>query len=62
MKTIPKLISVSELSLILNINEKTIKTLAKTSQIPFLKIKRRLYFNLDVLFNYFSCLEGGTVC
>jgi hypothetical protein len=55
-----KRISASELSLILNISEDTIKILAKTKQIPSKFENRRIWFDFPELLEHFQRLEGGT--
>ena len=59
MKSIPKLISAGELSLVLDISEETVKILAKTGQIPCTYIKRRIFFDITVIMKHFQRLEGG---
>jgi hypothetical protein len=54
-----QLVTVEQLSLILNINASTIEKLAKTKQLPGKLIKRRYHFDVDSVLRYFRTLEGG---
>ena len=46
-----------ELALILNIQEETVKKLAKTNQLPCTKKKTKFYFDFQEILNYFAILE-----
>jgi len=59
MKTTPKRLTVNELSLVLNISEKTLKILHKTKQLPGVYIKRQLFFDFEKMLKHFQNLEGG---
>jgi len=59
MKTIPNRLTAGELSLVLNISEETVKTLAKTKQLPSIRIKNRLYFDFNKVLMHFRKMEGG---
>ena len=52
-------LSSAQLSLILNISEKTIKKLAKEKEIPATFVNRRPQFNWSDIINHFQILEGG---
>jgi len=52
--------SAEELSLILCISEETVKTLAKTKQIPSMRQKNRLYFDFNKVLDHFRKIEDGT--
>ena len=58
MKT-TKHLTMEELSLLLGINERTIKQLVKTRQLPCTYVQRRPFFDFDVLLRHFRRLEGG---
>ena len=53
-----------DLALIFNIQEETVKRLAKTNQLPCEKVKNRRYFDFEVILKHFEALEseleGGT--
>lgn len=59
MKELSNLLTVEELSGILNISEFTIKELARSRQLPCVYVNRRPRFNLDTLLRFFRQLEGG---
>jgi hypothetical protein len=60
MKNALSRMSAEELSLVLCISEETVKTLAKTKQIPFVRQKNRLYFDFTKVLDHFRKMEGGT--
>jgi len=60
MKNVPSRMSAEELSLVLCISEETVKTLAKTKQIPSVRQKNRLYFDFKKILEHFRKIEGGT--
>ncbi len=55
----PQNLSAAEVSLILNISEKTVKKLAKNKELPCIFQNRRPHFNWNELINHFKVLEGG---
>jgi hypothetical protein len=59
MKTLPKLLTAGELSLILDVNLRTVKKLVKTNQLPVVYVNRRLHFDYNEVLAYFGRLEGG---
>jgi hypothetical protein len=59
MRTLPKLLTAGELSMILDINLLTVKKLAKTKQLPAVYIKKRPHFDFDKIAAHFERLEGG---
>ncbi|MDR2661842.1 MAG: helix-turn-helix domain-containing protein [Treponema sp.] len=59
MKRILKLLTAKELSLILNITERTVKKLAKTNQLPATYVNRRLHFDFNKVMARLRQLEGG---
>jgi hypothetical protein len=52
-----KKMDAKELALVLNINEKTIKKLANSGQIPCFCVKKRVYFNFLEVITYLKKLE-----
>ena len=46
-----------ELAQVLNVHEKTVKSLAKTGQIPCLYQNKRIYFNFFEVIRYLKNLE-----
>ena len=61
----PEKMTPEELALVLNIHEGTIKKLAKTKQLPCLRLKNRMYFSFKEILVFFRdmetlSLEGGT--
>jgi len=58
-KQILQYLNAEQLSLILNISEKTIKRLAKEKEIPATFVNRRPQFKLEDIINHFQLLEGG---
>ncbi|MDR2095361.1 MAG: helix-turn-helix domain-containing protein [Treponema sp.] len=61
MKNLPKQLSSEDLALILNVNNTTVRKLAKTNQLPCMYIKRRLCFDLGKVLNHLKQLEGGII-
>jgi excisionase family DNA binding protein len=59
MNNLSRSVSAKELARLLNVNEFTIKKLAKEKQIPCRLIKRRYRFNLKTVLQFFRKLEGG---
>ena len=59
MKLLPTRMTASELSLVLNISEETIKKLEKAKEIPSFIIKKRKYYNFQKVLKHFKKLEGG---
>jgi hypothetical protein len=59
MKRILKLLTAKELSLILNITERTVKKLAQTNQLPSTYVHRRLRFDFNKVMARLRRLEGG---
>jgi len=55
----PQILNAGQVSLILNISEKTVKKLAKEREIPCYFINRRPQFDWHVLVNHFRKLEEG---
>ncbi|GBU27611.1 hypothetical protein R84B8_01145 [Treponema sp. R8-4-B8] len=55
----PQILNAEQVSLILNISEKTVKKLAKEKELPCDFINRRPHFNWNVLIKRFHELEGG---
>jgi len=55
----PQILNAEQVSLILNISEKTVKKLAKDREIPCAFVNRRPQFDWHVLVNHFKELEGG---
>jgi len=53
------LLTTEQLSLILSINEFTLKKLARTKEIPCVYKKGRILFCLDSVITRFKELEGG---
>ena len=51
-------LTASELAIVLNIHERTVKKLVKTKQLPCLQIKNKLYFDFEELIDYFKQLEA----
>ena len=51
-----------ELAMVFNVNEATIKKLAKSEQIPYLHHKNRMYFNFDEILRHLRLMEEGTAC
>lgn len=60
MKNVPSRMNAEELSLVLCISEDTVKTLAKTRQIPFIRQKNRIYFDFAKVLDHFKKMEGET--
>jgi len=54
-----QIINAEQLSLILNISEKTIKNLAKSKELPSVFVNRKPQFNWNDLISHFQVLEGG---
>ena len=52
-----KKMTAKDLALVLNVHEKTVKSLAKTGQIPCLYLKTRVYFNFFEVISYLKNLE-----
>jgi len=52
-------LNAQQMSLILNISEKTVKKLAKDKEIPCTFVNRRPQFNWNELVEHFRELEGG---
>jgi hypothetical protein len=59
MRTLPKLLTAGELSMILDINLLTVKKLAKTKQLPAVYIKNRPHFDFCKVLACLRLLEGG---
>ena len=59
MKIITTRMTASELSLVLNISEETVKKLEKTKQIPSFSVNNRKYFNFQKVLKHFKKMEGG---
>jgi hypothetical protein len=59
-KKTPRPLTAAELALILDISEFTIKKLARTGELPYRMMNRRMTFDLASLLEYFRGLEGGT--
>jgi len=55
-----KKMTAKELALVLNINEKTIKKLANSGQIPCFCIKKRVYFNFWEIVMHLKKIEEKT--
>jgi len=55
----PQMLNAGQVSLILNISEKTVKQLAKNKDLPCVFVNRRPYFHWNDLINHFQALEGG---
>jgi len=55
----PLILNAEQMSLILNISEKTLKKLAKANEIPCAFVNRRLQFKLEEVIRRFQELEGG---
>jgi len=55
----PLILNAEQMSLILNISEKTVKKLAKDKEIPCTFENRRPQFNWNILVKHFKELEGG---
>jgi hypothetical protein len=55
----PLILNAEQMSLILNISEKTLKKLAKAKEIPCAFVNRRLQFKLEEVVRRFQELEGG---
>lgn len=53
------ILNAEQMSLILNISEKTVKKLAKEKEIPSTFINRRPKFNWNEIVKHFQELEGG---
>jgi hypothetical protein len=51
--------SAEELSIVLNISERTVKALAKNAEIPSVKEKNKFWFDFDKIMEHFKTLEGG---
>jgi len=60
MKNEPSRMNAEELSLVLCISEETVKILAKTKQIPFIRQKNRIYFDFAKVLDHFRKMEGET--
>jgi hypothetical protein len=58
-KQILQNLNAEQLSLILNISEKTVKQLAKNKELPSIFVNRKPHFNWNDLINHFQVLEGG---
>ncbi|MCL2381235.1 MAG: helix-turn-helix domain-containing protein [Treponema sp.] len=58
MKTIFTLMTEQELSVVLNISEKTVIKLAETGELPSLPLGNRIYFRFDEILKHFRELEG----
>jgi len=52
-------LNAKQLSLILNISERTVKHLAKNKELPCIFKNRRPLFTWNELVNHFQKLEGG---
>ena len=61
MKEHTSLLTVEQLSKLLNVSEFTIKKLARSQELPCVYINRRPRFNLKKLFVFFERIEGGGV-
>jgi hypothetical protein len=59
MKKESTLVTVEQLSLLLNISEFTVKKLARLKEIPCNYIKGRIVFDLESVLERFKELEGG---
>jgi hypothetical protein len=59
MNTLSGIVSAEALARILNINEITVKKLAREKQIPCEFVKGRYRFNLKKMMKFFRELEGG---
>ena len=55
----PRMLNAGQMSLILNISEKTVKKLAKNNEIPCVFVNRRPQFEWDIIVSHFKGLEGG---
>jgi len=55
----PQILNAGQVSLILNISEKTVKQLAKEKELPCVFVNRRPHFNWNDLLIHFQELEGG---
>jgi len=58
-KQILQNLNAEQLSLILNISEKTVKQLAKNKELPSVFVNRSPHFNWNDLISHFQVLEGG---
>lgn len=54
-----RILNAEQMSLILNISEKTVKKLAKDKEIPCALINRKPQFEWEMLIKHFEKLEGG---
>jgi len=59
MKKELTLITAEQLAIILNINEFTLKKLARTKELPCIHKSGRILFSLDSVLARFKELEGG---
>jgi NADH/NAD ratio-sensing transcriptional regulator Rex len=59
MKNLSRILSAEELARILNVNEITVRKLAREKQIPCRLVKKRYGFDLKEMIRFFKKLEGG---
>jgi predicted site-specific integrase-resolvase len=59
LSTVPCRVSAEELSVILGITDKTLKALARAGEIPCLKEKNKIYFDVNEIMERFKGLEGA---
>jgi hypothetical protein len=59
MNTLSGVVGAEALARILNINESTVKKLAREKQIPCRFSNKRYRFNLKEMIRFFKKLEGG---
>ena len=62
MRSMHEYMTATELSLILNVSEVTVKMLVKTGQLPCLRVKNRVLFDFKEVVKHFRQLEGDTSC
>jgi len=55
----PRILNAEQMSVILNISEKTVKKLAKDKEIPCTFVNRRPQFEWNEIVRYFQEIEGG---
>jgi len=55
----PQILNAEQMSLLLNISEKTVKHLAKAGELPCAFVNRRPQFKWNDLVKHFQELEGG---
>ena len=61
-KMIDRKITEKELAMILDIREETVIKLVVTKQLPFVKLKNKVFFEFDKVIEHLESLEQSIAC